>query len=158
MVAVPASAADPSTLGAVADARDSLRQRALIEGAKRDRERRLESLERDRERRRVYDRAPRPSPSASRPGVVSSPATAEPFVPRRPQLSPLDADGGLVRRTQRALTRLGFEPGPVDGRLGPLTRSAVRAYQRDRGLSTTGEPSTALLRRLERDRQGIEPR
>lgn len=36
---------------------------------------------------------------------------------------------------QAALTTLGFDPGPVDGRYGRATRAAVRAYQSDAGLS-----------------------
>jgi len=46
---------------------------------------------------------------------------------------------------QRGLARAGFDAGTADGVLGPQTRSAITAYQRDRGLSVTGEPSRALL-------------
>ena len=39
-----------------------------------------------------------------------------------------------VKALQRQLTWLGFDPGVVDGRYGPLTTEAVRAFQQVRGL------------------------
>lgn len=52
----------------------------------------------------------------------------------------------LVRETQRALAERGYDPGPADGVLGPATTDALRRFQRDAGLSETGQPSAALLR------------
>jgi C1A family cysteine protease len=46
--------------------------------------------------------------------------------------------GEAVMRLQTALTQLGFGPGPIDGIFGPLTDSAVRAYQSSRGLLVDG--------------------
>ena len=46
-----------------------------------------------------------------------------------------DAD---TARAQRQLLERGFNPGPVDGLMGPRTRSAIRNFQRDRGLSESG--------------------
>jgi Putative peptidoglycan binding domain len=54
-----------------------------------------------------------------------------------------------VAGVQRGLIRLGYATGPVDGRAGPLTRAAVRAFQGDVGLPVDGEPSAALLARLQ---------
>lgn len=45
-------------------------------------------------------------------------------------MSPLDV--------QEALTRLGYDPGPIDGRSGPRTRAAVMQFQRDRRLVADG--------------------
>lgn len=39
---------------------------------------------------------------------------------------------------QRALAARGFDPGPVDGVAGPLTRGAVMAFQRSVGLDVDG--------------------
>ena len=39
---------------------------------------------------------------------------------------------------QRALKRAGFEPGPIDGRIGKKTKAAVKAFQRSRGLYADG--------------------
>ncbi len=43
-----------------------------------------------------------------------------------------------VRALQRRLLALGHRPGPVDGRYGPLTESAVESIQRESGLSADG--------------------
>lgn len=39
-----------------------------------------------------------------------------------------------VKRVQERLDELGFEPGPIDGMMGPQTESAIVAYKRSRGL------------------------
>ena len=49
---------------------------------------------------------------------------------------------------QRELSRLGYRPGPIDGISGPLTRAAIRAFQRDNGLAVDGIASAELLRTL----------
>ncbi len=43
-----------------------------------------------------------------------------------------------VANVQSELQRLGYYSGSVDGVLGPLTRDALRRYQRDQGISVTG--------------------
>jgi peptidoglycan hydrolase-like protein with peptidoglycan-binding domain/DNA invertase Pin-like site-specific DNA recombinase len=43
-----------------------------------------------------------------------------------------------VRALQRQLDRLGHEPGPIDGRYGPLTEAAVMRFQRAEGLAADG--------------------
>lgn len=50
---------------------------------------------------------------------------------------------------QKALSRAGFDPGPVDGRLGKKTRAAIKAFQRRHNLSAdgvVGEKTWAALR------------
>lgn len=47
--------------------------------------------------------------------------------------------GEVVRRIQRALVERGFDPGPIDGEYGPLTGSAVAAFQAQRGLVVDGK-------------------
>ncbi len=49
---------------------------------------------------------------------------------------------------QRRLTRAGFDTEGDDGVIGPKTKAAISAYQRQAGLPVTGEPSLALLNRL----------
>lgn len=49
---------------------------------------------------------------------------------------------------QQRLTNAGYSTQGVDGRIGPNTRSAIRAYQRTVGLPTDGHPSLSLLQRL----------
>ncbi|PZX19029.1 lytic murein transglycosylase [Palleronia aestuarii] len=49
---------------------------------------------------------------------------------------------------QRRLTSQGFDTKGVDGRIGPLTISAVRSFQRAQGLIPDGYPSLRLLQTL----------
>ncbi len=46
--------------------------------------------------------------------------------------------GPLVELLQTALSRAGYDPGPVDGIFGPKTRNAVLAFQRLSGLQADG--------------------
>ena len=43
-----------------------------------------------------------------------------------------------LRFGQVSLFYLGFNPGPIDGILGPRTRAALIAYQKKRGIPVTG--------------------
>ncbi|MDX8350098.1 lytic murein transglycosylase [Cognatiyoonia sp. IB215446] len=52
------------------------------------------------------------------------------------------------RELQERLTNAGFSTQGVDGRIGPNTRAAIRAYQRSVGLPPDGHPSLSLLQRL----------
>lgn len=45
---------------------------------------------------------------------------------------------GAVRTLQRRLAGLGYAPGPIDGRYGPLTERAVRRFQATHGLIVDG--------------------
>lgn len=51
----------------------------------------------------------------------------------------------LVYHLQIFLRQLGFNPGPLDGLLGPKTRAAIRAFQKRNGLVVDGQISTALV-------------
>ena len=56
-----------------------------------------------------------------------------------------------LAETQRQLTALGYSPGPVDGKLGPSTKAAVTAYQKDRGLTADGSPGPTTRKALGAD-------
>ena len=60
-------------------------------------------------------------------------------------------DGPSIAFAQHALTKLGFDPGIADGKFGPKTSGAVKAYESANGLPVTGEISRALLIRLKDD-------
>ena len=53
-----------------------------------------------------------------------------------------------VRTAQRQLKGRGYYAGPIDGVLGPATENALRAYQRDRGLTVTGRLDSPTVRSL----------
>jgi hypothetical protein len=53
-----------------------------------------------------------------------------------------------VREAQIYLTYDGLDPGPVDGTLGRMTRSAVMQFQHSRGLPETGDLDDATLGEL----------
>ena len=57
-------------------------------------------------------------------------------------------DAGSIERAQRRLTRLGYDPGPIDGKIGAKTTNAIRLYQSDMRLPPDGELSAELLNLL----------
>ena len=50
-------------------------------------------------------------------------------------LDPADTISGAQAR----LTNLGLDPGPIDGKIGPLTSAALHEFQELMGLESTGE-------------------
>jgi peptidoglycan hydrolase-like protein with peptidoglycan-binding domain len=55
------------------------------------------------------------------------------------------------RELQSLLAKRGFEVGPVDGKVGPRTRAALRAYQRSVGLAPDGYANSTLLESVRAD-------
>jgi len=53
-----------------------------------------------------------------------------------------------VLQVQENLRRLGYYKGSIDGFSGSGTRTAIRAYQVDRGLPVTGRIDRDLLQDL----------
>ncbi|MGF1649162.1 MAG: peptidoglycan-binding protein [Hyphomicrobiaceae bacterium] len=51
----------------------------------------------------------------------------------------------LVRTVQTTLGQLGYAIGAVDGRFGPRTRSAIRQFEADVGMLSTGRVSPELI-------------
>ncbi len=49
---------------------------------------------------------------------------------------------------QQHLARAGYYDGVIDGKLGPASRAAIRAFQNGRGLAADGFPSLQLLQAL----------
>lgn len=76
---------------------------------------------------------------ATAPGMTSDPVIV------------LETRPATVRNIQERLQHFGFDPGPVDGLMGPNTRKATVAFQRDRGLMVDGVvgPQTAGALQLE---------
>ncbi|TDI56466.1 MAG: hypothetical protein E2O93_06060 [Alphaproteobacteria bacterium] len=55
----------------------------------------------------------------------------------------------LIEQAQAQLARLGFRPGPADGKMGPRTRRAVEAFQAAAGLAITGKIDASLVDALQ---------
>ena len=53
-----------------------------------------------------------------------------------------------VREAQQALKDKGFDPGPVDGVMGPKTRAAIRTYQEKNSLEADGHLGPQTLSSL----------
>ncbi|MGI9317126.1 MAG: peptidoglycan-binding protein [bacterium] len=64
----------------------------------------------------------------------------------KPATRPKRSD--LVASLQTELTRIGFDPGPVDGYFGNRTKAAIIGFQRQGGLPADGRPSRKLLQQL----------
>ena len=59
-----------------------------------------------------------------------------------------EATAARVATAQRALARHGKDPGPIDGRMGPRTQAALRAFQTEQGLAPHGQLDDATFERL----------
>jgi peptidoglycan hydrolase-like protein with peptidoglycan-binding domain len=81
--------------------------------------------------------APGMAPPASPPPVASMPPAATP--PAAPP-SPPSAAGGdeKIRGVQKALKKLGYDPGEPDGIMGPHTQGAIKKFQQASGLAADG--------------------
>jgi membrane-bound lytic murein transglycosylase B len=76
--------------------------------------------------------------------IAGGPATQAAW-PR--DLKPLSRNA--LQTLQQALQSKGFDPGSIDGVLGPATRGALRRWQRSVGLAADGFPTHELLDRLQ---------
>lgn len=53
-----------------------------------------------------------------------------------------------ISEIQRKLTGLGYDTGGIDGRVGPMTQAAIRAFQKANQLPADGHPTFGLLERV----------
>ena len=79
---------------------------------------------------------------ARAPSEVDDPAGADRALERDEPL-----DGNEVAELQGALTQLGYDPGPIDGIMGELTRQAIDGAKEDVGLAEASD--RRLLETLE---------
>lgn len=96
--------------------------------------------------------APEPKKAASKPHV-QKPLTQEEFaamVDRALQKESAEggAGGDAVLAIQQKLRDRGYDPGSIDGRTGPKTVQAIRAFQRTVGMKPDGKIDMALMERL----------
>jgi His-Xaa-Ser repeat protein HxsA len=70
-----------------------------------------------------------------RPTGITAPSSAS---PRR----------DLVRQVQERLQTVGYNPGTIDGTMGPQTEQALRWFQNAQGLRSTGDLDAPTLNAL----------
>jgi peptidoglycan hydrolase-like protein with peptidoglycan-binding domain len=58
-----------------------------------------------------------------------------------------------ILELQRSLQDQGIDPGPIDGKMGPLVGQGIQLFQQRQGLATTGDLNEQTLEAL-----GLEPR
>ena len=69
-------------------------------------------------------------------------------VPTAPPARAAESEPAHVERVQKALKTIGHDPGPIDGIIGTRTVAALKAYQKEHGLSETGRLDDATLAKL----------
>jgi His-Xaa-Ser repeat protein HxsA len=89
-----------------------------------------------------YNAAPAPNYQSTPPANV---------LPKSPAISPQPLPGNsqkffdLVTKVQTALYAYGYYTGRLDGHMGPQTRAALSAFQRDFKLTITGTITPEVL-------------
>ena len=97
---------------------------------------------------REYQRAYRLPPT----GMLDE-VTVRSLLPEQSRTSPAPLSNREVTlQAQRQLKALGFNPGTIDGNIGPQTTAALREYQRAYRLPTTGTLDEVTVRSLLPDR------
>ncbi len=92
---------------------------------------------------------PKPAPVAPAPAeMVEAPPAPPPPSPDADPPGWPKAGNDQVRVIQQALVDLKFLRDKPDGALGPMTRTAIRAFQRSIGLRETGEPTREVYAAL----------
>jgi S1-C subfamily serine protease len=81
----------------------------------------------------------------------AGPSTPPPSMPPPPASdTPAAVSPQLVAAIQTLLTRLGYDPGPVNGQVGLKTNMAISAFQKSIGVRGDGQPSEAVRAQLEK--------
>ena len=99
-----------------------------------------------RARSHAATRSNRPAPAAT---TGAAAPTTSPLQLPTTTLKPGE-QGAQVRRLQRALARLGYPPGKIDGQYGSATTQALANFQRANKLTADGILGPATLAALTR--------
>jgi hypothetical protein len=93
-------------------------------------------------------RSVNPAPTVD-PEPAVNPEPAGRLDTRQPGRMPVQ--DAQIRQTQERLAAQGFDPGPLDGRMGAKTQAALRQFQRAHGLPMTGKLDEATRTALGRE-------
>lgn len=55
-----------------------------------------------------------------------------------------------IRQVQSVLSRAGFDPGSIDGKIGPKTKDAIKAFQKSEGLAEDGKVGPRTWKELKK--------
>jgi peptidoglycan hydrolase-like protein with peptidoglycan-binding domain len=64
-------------------------------------------------------------------------------------VTPVLASDSTVTQIQQKLEERGYDPGPIDGIMGKKTKSAIKKFQSDLGLESTGAINRVTLDKLD---------
>jgi peptidoglycan hydrolase-like protein with peptidoglycan-binding domain len=84
---------------------------------------------------------PTTAPPTTAPPTTEAPPTTQPP-------GPTPAEIAATKDLQNRLEALGYSPGPIDGRFGGRTSSAVLAFEKVEGLPLDGDAGPEVLARL----------
>ena len=89
----------------------------------------------------------------SEPSQTATGTSGAEVVPEQAGTEPAD-----VKAAQRALLELGYYEAGIDGIVGPKTKSAIRAFQKNSKLQITGDLTPELLRSVVESAAGARQR
>lgn len=100
------------------------------------------------EARRWYERALAQGDTRASERLAALDATAPPASTAAVKPPDVAIGRAEIRQIQTLLSRMNFNPGPVDGQMGERTADAIRLYQKFAGMEEDGAPSRELLEDL----------
>lgn len=85
------------------------------------------------------------------------PAKAEKMggMDKKPEMGKMMTGRKGNRAVQEALKAKGNDPGPIDGRMGPKTLAALKAFQEANGLKATGQLDNQTAEKLGIDKMAM---
>lgn len=88
------------------------------------------------------------APASSTTGAEASKPESSRAPAKRKASARATASREQVRAVQQALKDRGYDPGDIDGAMGPKTRAALQDFQRKEGLKVTGRIDAATREKL----------
>jgi hypothetical protein len=96
------------------------------------------------------DHPPQPTPPGQLPTAVTFGRNLIGFGPEQEERL-------HVAKAQAALSKLGFDLGKIDGKLGPKTTTAIKAFQKKQDMKADGKITDKLLEALEAATEKLPP-